>query len=172
MAFLNELKGKLSQGSHDVVQKTKDNADVKKLNKTISDAEKTIEKLYSQLGKSYFELHPDDPEDALSQLVEEIQLAQLTILNCQKEIQHLKGICICTNCGATLEKEALFCSRCGTKVEHPVETPVANESSVYHCKKCGIPVPEEYDFCINCGTKAEREPVVTDVIEPNTEKDE
>lgn len=171
MAFFDELGKKLTQSSQDVVQKTKDTAEVLKLNNMIADAEKSIENLYSQLGKAYFELHADSSEDPLSSIINDIKLAQKTISDCQKEIQQIKGLCICTNCGANLEKEALFCSRCGTKVEHPVETPATTEENVYHCKKCGVVVPEEYAFCINCGTKAEREPAVTDAVEPDTEKD-
>lgn len=171
MAFFDELGKKLTQTSQDVVQKTKDTAEVLKLNNMIADAEKSIENLYTQLGKAYFELYADSPEDALAQIVNDIKLAQTTITDCQREIQQLKGLYSCTNCGANLEKDALFCSRCGTKVERPVEAPATAEENAYRCKKCGASVPEEYAFCINCGTKAEREPVVTGEVESNTEKD-
>lgn len=171
MAFFDELGKKLTQGSQDMVQKTKDTAEVLKLNNIISDAERSIENLYSQLGKAYFELHADSSEDALSQIVSDIKFTKNTIFNCQKEIQQIKGLFLCTNCGANLDKDALFCSRCGTKIDRPVETPATVEETVYHCKKCGAPVSEDYAFCINCGTKAEREPVVTGEIESNPEKD-
>lgn len=41
---------------------------VNKLNKTISAREKTIDKLYSEIGRNYYEAHGDEPESLLAAL--------------------------------------------------------------------------------------------------------
>ena len=48
----------------------------------------------------------------------------------------------CSNCGAQLDNDALFCTECGTKVEIPSN----------RCLNCGAGVEEGQAFCTECGT--------------------
>jgi class 3 adenylate cyclase/tetratricopeptide (TPR) repeat protein/ribosomal protein L40E len=53
----------------------------------------------------------------------------------------------CQKCGTTNPKEAVFCMKCGTKLEPP------------RCEKCGTINPEEAVFCMKCGNKLTTEPI-------------
>jgi ribosomal protein L40E len=49
----------------------------------------------------------------------------------------------CEKCGATVAAEAVFCSRCGTKLQHPstcATCGAALPAAATYCKKCGSPV--------------------------------
>ena len=48
----------------------------------------------------------------------------------------------CSNCGAPLDNDALFCTECGTKVEIPRNV----------CPNCGAGVEDGQAFCTECGT--------------------
>lgn len=122
MAFLDALGKKITQTSQDVVQKTKDTAEVLKFNGMISDEEKAIENFYTQLGRTYHEAHIDSYEDIFEKYFVAIKASQDKIKEYEKEIQQIKGISLCLNCGAELSSTAQFCSSCGTKIEKPEET--------------------------------------------------
>ena len=62
MAFLDALGKKISQTGQDVVQKTKDTAEIIKYNTMISDEERRINEFYAQIGKTYVDLHADSYE--------------------------------------------------------------------------------------------------------------
>lgn len=47
----------------------------------------------------------------------------------------------CMNCGRKLPSVAVFCPKCGTKVEVPT------------CPACGTEVEADADFCLHCGTR-------------------
>jgi Zn-dependent protease with chaperone function/ribosomal protein L40E len=51
------------------------------------------------------------------------------------------GVLRCGKCGNELNKDALFCRECGSKVE------------TAHCKKCGAIMKPDAVFCSICGTK-------------------
>lgn len=55
MTFFDQLSSKLSQTSQSAVQKTKDMAEVVRLNGQISERERRMEQLYREMGKRYYE---------------------------------------------------------------------------------------------------------------------
>ena len=65
---------------------------------------------------------------------------------------------ICPKCQHENPKEALFCMKCGTKLERK-------------CPRCGADYPEEAAFCMKCGTKLTEEavPTPTEVVFPKLE---
>jgi len=57
---------------------------------------------------------------------------------------------VCNNCGQALAVEALFCSKCGTKVAPP-QPPAAAEAKF--CTQCGNKLDATAAFCSKCGSK-------------------
>lgn len=173
MAFFEELGKKITQTSQGVVQKTKDTAEVLRLNSIISDEEKGINALYNQIGKKYFELHGDSAEEAFVSLVEEIKNAKNRVNEYSEQVKKLKGVVSCPHCGADVQYGMMFCSTCGSRMEVPtVEAqvpvePIPTEQTsapsqmvvpapAYRfCTTCGMKLEEGCAFCTNCGTKAE-----------------
>ncbi len=154
MAFFDELGKKISQTSQGVVQKTKDTAEVIKLNGMISDEEKRINNLYMQIGKLYFEVHEETCEECFTSMISDIKESKSKISQYSEQVKKLKGIVRCPNCGGDVQYGSPFCSSCGTKIE--VENSTVNgAANVLRCSKCGMPIKDGCAFCTHCGTKVE-----------------
>ncbi len=153
MAFFDELGKKISQTSQGVAQKTKDTAKIMKLNGLISDEEKRINAFYSQMGKTYFELHCESYEQNFESMVIGIKEAQAKIEEHSEQIKKLKGIDHCPNCGRDVQYGATFCSSCGSKIETKNNTVSVNNDNMRRCLKCGMPINDGCVFCTHCGTK-------------------
>ncbi len=113
MAFFEDLGKKLSQAGQATVQKTKELADVAKLNSMISDEEKRINNAYTEIGKLYVELHASDGEAAFATLIQSIHEANEKITDLQKQAAQIKGVVTCEKCGAEVAKGSAFCGACG-----------------------------------------------------------
>ena len=157
MAFFEALGKKISETSQEVVQKTKETAEIIKLNSMISNEESQLKEYYIELAKAYFEANKDSIPEEYSSHFANITEKRANIANLTDQINKVKGMFPCPNCGASLQSEALFCSSCGTKIEKPEEpAPVVEETvDVKRCEKCGEPIQEGFAFCISCGTKVE-----------------
>lgn len=156
MAFLDEIGKKISQTSQGMVQKTKDTAESMRLSSAISDEEKRIDGLFFEIGKLYFELHANDYDPQLEELVLSVKEANTKIENYNEQIKRLKGIVRCPNCNGEVTYGSPFCSHCGTKMELPTEA--EEDKKVRRCKNCGLPLPDGAGFCTNCGTAAPLDP--------------
>lgn len=166
MAFFDDLGKKISQAGQSTMQKTRDMADVAKINMQISDEEKKINDTYLQIGKLYTELHASDSEEAFQGMVQTIADAQGKIKEYQAQIQEIKGVVRCEKCGAEVSKEAAFCPACGMKMPEivPEETEKAEEEGAAQaaesvvekkCSNCGAVLGNDALFCSECGTKVQ-----------------
>lgn len=161
MAFLDVLGKKISQTGQDVVQKTKDTAEIIKYNTMISDEERRINEFYAQIGKTYVDLHADSYEIPFTEMINGIKDAQAKISEYREHIIQVKGVFSCPNCGEELPLGVAFCSSCGTKIEK--QDAAMQNSNTRYCPECGTPLQEGYVFCINCGSKY-TEPEVSPVV--------
>lgn len=159
MAFFDDLGKKISQAGQTTMQKTREMADVARINSQISDEEKRINDMYLQIGKQYVELHASDCEEAFQGMIQTITDSENKIKEYKVQIQDIKGVIRCPKCGAEVPKGALFCSACGEKMQE--EQPVQEEASATEpaeekkCSNCGAVLAEGAVFCSECGTKAE-----------------
>jgi len=64
------------------------------------------------------------------------------VLDGNHEIDGSDGICVA--CGSALEKDANFCSICGSKT-------VGSDDAVRFCSNCGLRLTLEADSCFSCG---------------------
>ena len=58
----------------------------------------------------------------------------------------------CKNCGNELSDNAMFCGKCGTKVEK-----VIPKLKTKKCSQCGKELSKDELFCSSCGTKADEQ---------------
>ena len=160
MAFFDQLSSKLSQTSQSAVQKTKDMAEVVRLNSQISERERRTEQLYREIGKRYYEQCAGRNEELFREQVAELQSIEAEIREMRTAVQRLKGSKPCPVCGAEQAAGALFCNACGTKMPQE-ETGVPAQATVgLTCAACGAVMPEGTAFCTNCGTKLAQEETV------------
>jgi ribosomal protein L40E len=118
-SIFNDLGKKISQTSQEAVKKAKELAEIAKLNSSISDEERNINKYFTQMGEKYLELYGDTTEEPFASYCESIRASKMKIKNLEKEIKLIRNIKVCTNCGAEYSNNAIFCSSCGHKQEVP-----------------------------------------------------
>ena len=148
MAFFDDLGKKISQVGQSTIQKTKEMADVAKINSMISEENKKLSNSYYQLGRLYAQLHSTDYEQAFADWIGAIRYSEERIQQLQKQIQSIKGLARCTQCGSEVPSSAAFCSVCGAKMPS-TETEALQD--MVQCPICGQAVALGTKFCTNCG---------------------
>lgn len=170
MAFFEDLGKKISQTSQGVLQKTKDSAEILKLNGMVSDETKKLNTIYAEIGKKYFEIHSDSPEEALESLVSQVKDSQKKIDDYSEQVKKLKGVTKCLNCGGDVQYGSPFCTNCGARLTVPEAAPAVDPNAKI-CAKCGKAVNSESAFCIFCGAKLEEAHVEAPVEAPATQEE-
>ena len=72
---------------------------------------------------------------------------------------------VCKSCSNILNDGDLFCSKCGSGVEHE-----SAGNSTEHCIKCGTELKEDSDYCSMCGASRNGEPTKYRIHGPATGK--
>lgn len=154
MDFFDNLRDKLATTGKDVSDKAKEAAAVAKLKTQISLEEGKLKGLYADLGKAYYENPEDENIEAYK---DSITAVKEVLAGYETELADLKGLKTCTNCGARMAKEVLFCSKCGAKNEVPEPAAAEPEAEAAQetkkCPVCEAEVTEDMAFCEVCGTK-------------------
>lgn len=109
------MKESLVSAGKDVSQKAKEVSGVAKLKLDVKSKEDYVEKQYAELGRTYFDAHKDDEENAENEQFKVIKEALAEIERMKTEILNLQGAAECPNCGARMPQGASFCSSCGAK---------------------------------------------------------
>ena len=86
MAFFDELSKKLTDVSRVVTRKAKEITDVGGLKIQIADEKRKVNKLYENLGRKYFEIYKDDPQEEVAELVNQIKEALEKVDSLEDEI--------------------------------------------------------------------------------------
>ncbi|MCC8072980.1 MAG: zinc ribbon domain-containing protein [Clostridiales bacterium] len=150
MAFFDEIGKRISQTGQMAVQKTKDMADVAKLNSTILNEEKKIENSYYQIGKLYAELHFDDFDADFEPLFNLLKDSLRNVERLKKEVGDIKGVKHCNVCGCEIANDSTFCSSCGSPI---VVQKIQDYENLIECNFCGKKIEKDSKFCTFCGTK-------------------
>jgi ribosomal protein L40E len=153
MALFDDIKKKVSDTTQSAVKATKELAETTRLNSQISDEQRKIGGLYSQLGKLYFEKYGIEAESPFGEICAAIVASSAQIEKLQMDIQFVKGVKRCQSCGADIPLASGFCGKCGSKVETPVTQPDVVAADIQHCVHCGAEIENEALFCGSCGKK-------------------
>jgi rubrerythrin len=151
MALFDEIKKKVTETTAHAVKATMEFADVTKINSLISDEQKQIASLYSQLGEQYYVMNADKADAPFQELCNAISAANERIAKHRQDIEHIKGISRCSYCGAELLSNSAFCVNCGASVSAQPEA--AGFASEAACPICGEAVAAGAAFCASCGNK-------------------
>ena len=143
--FFEELGKKLSQTGQEAIEKTKQFTEISKLAGKLLDEEEQLEKLYANLGRTYFQINEKDPEAIYQDIFRAIEGSLENIKYQQKVINELKGLKACESCHKEVAEEATFCSHCGYQLS------TEKEGQVYRiCIQCGTVSTGEETECLNC----------------------
>ena len=97
MSFFDEMKESLVSAGKDVSQKAKEVSGVAKLKLDVKSKEDYVEKQYAELGRTYFDAHRDDEENAENEQFTVIKEALAEIERMKAEILNLQGAAECPN---------------------------------------------------------------------------
>lgn len=168
MSFINSLGKKITQTGHEVLQKTKETAEIIKYNNLISEEERHLEQLFACLGKNIYEQSYDICLEKMPDTVAEIKESQAKIDDYQAHLQSVKGVILCPICGKELPPDVAFCSACGHRLENKEAASSADEAE-RTCPNCSAPMPEGFLFCIKCGTPYPQEAPCAEEADPASE---
>ena len=135
-------------------KKTQNLAGTVAINSQISENERTIQNLFTQLGKDYFNLNEKYPIGELAPVITRVKELQSKIIELSEEMKKLKGIKKCLQCNREMPYEAGFCPACGyNNFSQTDTTQTAQTLEQKKCPNCGMGLPPEATFCTNCGNK-------------------
>lgn len=166
MSLLNNF----SRTTGKTVQKVRDMTDIARLNSMISEEEIKINNIYYQVGKLYVAMHTHDCEEEFRGMVSSVAQAEERISSYRQQIQDIKGLVRCPQCGAEVQSHATYCSSCGFAM--PVKDQHVNMDDVVRCENCGAMVKKGFRFCTSCGKPmvSVSEPEHSEVPEAGAEK--
>lgn len=142
----------VAQASAPVAEPVEDNIDVKigEFTSKIGDVESVIKDIYCEIGEKYFELHSDDAESDLVNLVNDIKGRKELIKDYRSKINELKGVVVCDKCGAETKNTSTFCIECGNKIKKVSESVPSGQRA---CDNCNSFIDAGAKFCSVCGYK-------------------
>jgi tRNA(Ile2) C34 agmatinyltransferase TiaS len=139
MEFFDKLSKKASETYQIAKEKTTNLSEELKLKSKINSLEEKNYQIFAEIGETvYKELKEgrDVEKDLILVKVDEVTANQNEMEKLKLKLMELKQVKKCVNCGAELEKNASFCSKCGTaqpaqeKVEVKPEPSSAKETEV------------------------------------------
>lgn len=148
MAFWDNFSQKASETTAKAMQKAKEMSDIAKLNSMISEEETKINNTYYQIGKLYVAMHHQDYEEEFVGMITAIREADEKIRSYKQQVQDIKGVACCTQCGEEVQAGVAFCSSCGAPMPKTQQT---NMEELVRCEGCGAMVKKEARFCTSCG---------------------
>ena len=137
MAILETISETISSTGREIADKTKEISEIGKLKAKIASEEKVIRHTYYEIGKKFFESAPADVSEDFAPLFKLADEATENIKTFRAEINELKGVIVCEECGNLMDKGNLFCGKCGAKL------PIVEED-ICDCEEC------ECDDCAEC----------------------
>lgn len=148
MDFFDNIGKRISMAGQTAVQKTKEVTEIAKITSAISEEEKKVNNLYYQIGKLYFAIHAFDYETDFGGMINGIKESEVQIAEYRQQIQDLKGVVRCENCGAEMSGVVAFCTSCGTPMPKKINM---NVEEMIKCSHCGSMVAKDMRFCTSCG---------------------
>ena len=150
MAFLDDVGRKISNWSQTAVQKTKGVADGARINSNISEEEKNLNNIYRDLGRTYYQIHANDPDPQLKNIVLAAVESEKKLSFLYQQLRDIQGLVRCPACGNMAPSNSMFCNACGSGL------PKANQPmNGTQCPKCGNTLAMPTKFCNKCGFKIE-----------------
>ncbi len=151
MSFFDDIGTKITQTGQKAKKTANDLVGAAKLSSQVTEQTKAIQALYEKLGECYYQRYGQQPQPAeeLQELCSHIKASQDELSNMQAELQRLKNVKVCPQCGHGNTAEAKFCGQCSA----PLPELPAREPKEAVCPSCGAKLNPGASFCTKCGTK-------------------
>ncbi len=146
------------------VAKSKEVAEVTRLNMELSGHQQKLREQHSRLGE-YLLAHPEllpGEDETVSQIQQAAAECRENIARCNQQIMDIRSLNLCPRCGAEVSRASRFCDKCGMELERPaLNSPAvpaeasAQEEAVPPAEAEEAPEPSAPAFCPQCGAQAE-----------------
>lgn len=105
--------------------------DVGRLRLSAAELSRNIAERYEALGKAVYDAKKagGEVDGLIAAGVNGIDTLYARLDDVNMKIARLREKKYCVHCGATVEENAFFCSRCGSRIENEQEQPVADAAS-------------------------------------------
>lgn len=120
---LDKVCGELANVGSEIARATKDMTENASLHTQVASEEAKIKEQYRIIGQLFYEECENNEErmeelsDAYREAFEKISVSKWKIDNAKEAIAKNKGGICCPGCGNSIDKSAVFCSKCGKKVK-------------------------------------------------------
>lgn len=118
MEFWSDLSKKIASAADYTARETEKFTNIAKIKYKISGLKSKRDQLFKNIGKmKYAEYCGESTEDtAYNDMLEEISRIYSEIGSLEEQIASLKKYRICQTCRTKIDRDMLFCPRCGAKV--------------------------------------------------------
>lgn len=144
---------KFNRVTQTAISKSKEMAEITRLNMEISNFTQSRKEIYMQIGEHVLKNDLLSEDEAIFDLKERVVEINTGIHSNEEKIKEIKNINICPDCGAEVSRSSRFCDKCGTEMlRMALEEPVGMERT---CQNCGEILEGEAMFCGKCGCRQE-----------------
>lgn len=162
MSFFKDLSKMISETAKEAAKKSSNLVGSTKLSMQMDKYREEIDNIFYDIGKLLYENYEQEDwvKSRFEQKMSQIRDLQENIEKLRKEIVKIKNIKVCESCEAEMDKDALFCPKCGTKsaVEEEIEegnneeqSKEQSEDEFKKCKVCTSYNSIDAKYCSKCG---------------------
>lgn len=129
--LFEKISETITSKSKDIAKKAKDLVDVNTVKSNITEQKKIIRRTYASIGEQYYKDHISLGEHEYEVEFEIIGEANAKLKELYEELNSLKKVRVCPECGANVAMDSVFCNKCGTKlpeVQEPADVCDAEEA--------------------------------------------
>lgn len=149
MAFLDDLGDfvkPITNKSKEVANKARDLTEALQIKSQITAEKTAMEEAFLSIGRSYYQTHQQCEDERYEDAYLVIESCKKQIHELEEKLHFLTGSRVCSHCGAKVDKEFLFCGRCGAPMEcRDAEQREETESGVSPTEVLEIKMTEEAD---------------------------
>ncbi len=120
MEIFNKIGETITSTGKDIAKKAKDIVDVNTVKANINEQKRVIRKAYERIGEAYYKNHVDLGEHDYEIEFETVGEANAKLKELYEQLNTLRKVCVCPECGATLPDDSEYCNKCGKKLQKKV----------------------------------------------------
>ena len=116
---LGKKLSKIGQDTKNGVQKVSDSVSI---SNRITAEKKSLERLFASIGEAVYKESPDVAKEGLEDEWAAVKVAYANIASLNDQLNHVKGIIYCPNCGRPAARGDKFCAKCGFRLDNLQES--------------------------------------------------
>ncbi len=122
-SLFEDFGKRFTEAAKAVGRRTQEATDLVKLNGRVASIQDEIDKLFAQIGKAYYAVRGAGQNESADKLCLEIDRLTAEQKAVREEVDRIRNLKRCPNCGEVQALSAQFCATCGTKMPDPPPPP-------------------------------------------------